>query len=57
MTLLTCALVCLHGFLYKLRAEFTLLPPANVICEGYVFTGVCLSTGWVRGGQVPGTPP
>ena len=21
------------------------LPPANVVCEGYVFTGVCLSTG------------
>ena len=24
-----------------------LLPPANVVCEGYVFTGVCLSTGGV----------
>ena len=23
----------------------TFLPPANVVCEGYVFTGVCLSTG------------
>ena len=23
----------------------SLLPPANVVCEGYVFTGVCLSTG------------
>ena len=22
----------------------TLLPPANEVCEGYVFTGVCLST-------------
>ena len=22
-----------------------LLPPANKVCEGYVFTGVCLSTG------------
>ena len=22
-----------------------LLPPANIVCEGYVFTGVCLSTG------------
>ena len=21
------------------------LPPANEVCEGYVFTGVCLSTG------------
>ena len=30
----------------KLRT-FTsrLLPPANEVCEGYVFTGVCLSTG------------
>ena len=27
------------------------LPPANVVCEGYVFTGVCLSTGWV---SIPG---
>ena len=31
-----------------------LLPPANEVCEGYVFTGVCLSTGrgvclWSRG--------
>ena len=28
---------------------FLLLPPANVVCEGYVFTGICLSTlggGW-----------
>ena len=23
----------------------TFLPPANEVCEGYVFTGVCLSTG------------
>ena len=22
-----------------------LLPPANEVCEGYVFTSVCLSTG------------
>ena len=31
------------------------LPPANEVCEGYVFTGVCLSTGWrhaCRGGHV-----
>ena len=28
----------------KLRIAFTLLPPANEVCEGYVFTGVCLST-------------
>ena len=25
------------------RSRF--LPPANIVCEGYVFTGVCLSTG------------
>ena len=23
----------------------SLLPPANEVCKGYVFTGVCLSTG------------
>ena len=27
------------------RMLATLLPPANEVCEGYVFTGVCLSTG------------
>ena len=27
-----------------------ILPPANEICEGYVFTGVCLSTGGVCSG-------
>ena len=45
--------------------QFSLLPPANEVCEGYVFTGVCLSTGGVchRSGGVchiplPGqTPP
>ena len=26
-----------------------LLPPVNEVCEGYVFTGVCLSTGGMRG--------
>ena len=36
-----------------------LLPPANEVCEGYVFTGVCLSTGggraWLlQGGVVHG---
>ena len=25
------------------------LPPANELCKGYVFTGVCLSTGHVHG--------
>ena len=28
--------------------ECKFLPPANEVCEGYVFTGVCLSTGWGR---------
>ena len=32
------------------RNPFILLPPANEVCEGYVFTGVCLSTG--GGGDV-----
>ena len=30
------------------------LPPANEVCEGYVFTGVCLSTGgcaWLLPGR------
>ena len=26
-------------------AAIQFLPPANEVCEGYVFTGVCLSTG------------
>ena len=36
---------------------FFSLPPANEVCEGYVFTGVCLSTqgggmhGFIRGGM------
>ena len=44
-----------------------LLPPANKVCEGYVFTRVCLSTGGGVPGQVrhpgqvlppwAGTPP
>ena len=28
---------------------FTFLPPTNEVCEGYVFTGVCLSTGGMHG--------
>ena len=28
--------------------QLCFLSPANVVCEGYVFTGVCLSTGDVR---------
>ena len=39
--------------LHVLTANFWLpfvefLPPANEVCEGYVFTGVCLSTGGMR---------
>ena len=30
---------------WNVRTLRELLPPANVVCEGYVFTGVCLSTG------------
>ena len=36
------------------RLFFPFLLPANEVCEGYVFTGVCLSTGghaWQRGGM------
>ena len=29
----------------RLKSSVTFLPPANEVCEGYVFTGVCLSTG------------
>ena len=29
----------------KIYTYLVLLPPANVVCEGYVFTSVCLSTG------------
>ena len=29
-----------------MKVYFTLLPPANEVCEGCVFTSVCLSTGW-----------
>ena len=32
---------------------YVLLPPANEVCEGYVFTGVCLSTEGGGPGQVP----
>ena len=31
----------------SLLCFYEFLPPANEVCEGYVFTGVCLST---RGG-------
>ena len=39
----------------------SLLRPANEVCEGYVFTGVCLSTGGCGrhplGRHLPGRPP
>ena len=28
-------------FIWKLTSQSRYLPPANVVCEGYVFTGVC----------------
>ena len=55
--------------LYKLlavRPILKFLPPANEVCEDYVFTGVCLSTEGVspggrgvsvQGGLCPGRPP
>ena len=39
-----------NGLLLHLFAK--LLPPANKVCEGYVFTGVCLSIG----GMYPSMP-
>ena len=33
------------------------LPPANVVCEGYVFTGVCLSMGGGKENPWQGDPP
>ena len=62
---------CIGGFSYfrghrdsqPLSTRLSLLPPA-IVCEGYVFTGVCLSTeggGGVSafgpGGCVADTPP
>ena len=40
---------CIHMHTVLLCLSF--FPPANEVCEGYVFTGVCLSTG---GGYVAG---
>ena len=34
------------------KRSLTFLPPANVVCEGYIFTGVCHSVN--RGGGVHG---
>ena len=38
---------CSHGTIAIFYRNKWLLPPANEVCESYVFTGVCLST---RGG-------
>ena len=39
--------MCKAANLQRLRSRTAdiFLPPANVVCEGYVFTGVCLTTG------------
>ena len=44
----------LCNFFYNFKKK--LLPPANEVCEGYIFTGVCLSTGGacMAGGSVRG---
>ena len=43
---------------HPLSVQFSLLPPKNEVCEGYVFTGVCLSMGgwhaWQRQGGMHG---
>ena len=31
-------------YIHSIWCSDTFLPPANEVCEGYVFTGVCLST-------------
>ena len=39
-----CMWLWIAQFVVKSLWNPTFLPPANVVCEGYVFTGVCLST-------------
>ena len=34
-----------YNYFTGTKQDHSLLPPANEVCEGYVFTGVCLSTG------------
>ena len=41
----------LDGEIIIFYVQWMLLPPANEVCEGYVFTGVCLSTGGGRAWQ------
>ena len=47
--------MCVHYKYFILTCQLSLLflPPANKVCEGYVFTGVCLST---FGGLYHGDP-
>ena len=35
------AMASIRLWSYSATAKSTLLPPANVVCEGYVFTGIC----------------
>ena len=44
------------GFLVNFQVFFSLLPPANVVCEGYVFTCVCHSFCSQGGSTWPGAP-
>ena len=52
--------LCTHTVMRWLFG-MTFLPPANEVCEGYVFTGVCLSTGggrvWQGGMHATHAPP
>ena len=45
----TLSILSIINFKYvnKFWTQGRLLPPSNEVCEGYVFTGVCLSTGGV----------
>ena len=39
-----------------MQTAFIFLLPANEVCEGYVFTGICLSTGKAVAGPEADTP-
>ena len=47
----------LYCCLPKFATSWTFLPPANVVCEGYVFTRVCYSFCSQGGSTWPGIPP
>ena len=53
---LVCLVLCKGTTAFLKRVQTDLLPPANVVCEGYVFAGRCLS---VQTGGLPqlGDPP